>query len=363
MDLDPRDVGEWLRTRAQEVPADLQSEATALAREASRMAEAFNRQGCQAAVEKLKKLGPQMPRAHHYVPQFYLRAWTGDDGQLWETKIHREKRTMRRCHPSQTAFVEHLYSFREGLMVKQQNPAQFETNLLGPIDDQAAVVHRRLLGGETALAAEERKAWACFAMSLRERHPKQIKANEAAVKATGLRIMKERLEAAEDDASRMRWMQGFRNLDPEVTSRNAVLVQLRKNLSRFESTEAICSMTWKTSDRTGLLTCDAPLLLECTDSSAIKMMALALSPEKLLVMHARWAEYDADELALRHNEAIFRERPSIVYSREPLTPEQERLADEFLVPVDYSVTTSWGACGGTPETQATPEPAVPTRQS
>lgn len=334
-ELDPRNFGGWLDTRAKEVAPENRSAALQLVKDALASADALNRQGCEAAISQLKQLGPQMPKVHHYVPQFYLREWAGDDGLLGEMGFYRGSLRQRRCSTVETGCIEHLFSIREeGLLAKQQSPAQFEPTLFGPIDDNAARVHQKLLSTASAvLEADEREQWATFIHSILERDPRMIVAKEEAARGVALRVMTDALTSAVDDASRARWMSGFNLLVPEVEARNVVLLGIRESLKSSKAIGHFTSMTWQQFEADGLLTSDRPL--SCFwDSGTLIMATIPLSPTRLMVHHnPERVSFVPDMLVANHNLVMMTTKPAAIYSTTVLTAEQEALAAEYLQPV------------------------------
>src|SRR4029453_4424820 len=130
-----------------------------------------------------------LPKRHHYVPQFLLRRWVNDDGEL---------PLFRRCQdgvvrpttsaPKGTAFVEFLYSL-EGVPDDQRQI--IETKFFAEHVDTkgAGALEKMLADGVGSLSPAERIDWTVFLIAARLRVPnivEQIKSSGQAHVEAGL---------------------------------------------------------------------------------------------------------------------------------------------------------------------------------
>ncbi|MEN0014934.1 MAG: DUF4238 domain-containing protein, partial [Solirubrobacteraceae bacterium] len=85
------------------------------------------------------------PKRHHLVSQFYLAAWADDQGMV--TACRRTGPEFR-ASPNNVGHRRDFYSVagKDG-----ETYRQIETDFLAPIEDAAAPVLRRVLGGEFPL--------------------------------------------------------------------------------------------------------------------------------------------------------------------------------------------------------------------
>ena len=118
------------------------------------------------------------PKRHHYVPEFYLTAWTDDDGRIsifqhFGGRIHRSRHT-----PKHTGFEYHLYSYSPAFSAK--NRAEIEKNIFKRLDDVGALIVRKIIAGED-ISDKERILWTQFVLSMRVRTPDNV----AKIKAAG----------------------------------------------------------------------------------------------------------------------------------------------------------------------------------
>jgi hypothetical protein len=111
----------------------------------------------------------QDPKRHHFIPQFYLRAWARGDGRLtWFYRPHSKVEAVSR-YPKAVGFDTNLYAY-EG--VPEDKRQILEKELFHPVDTHAAETHKLLLGGKlNALSNENRVHWARFLLSTQLRTP------------------------------------------------------------------------------------------------------------------------------------------------------------------------------------------------
>ncbi len=105
---------------------------------------------------------------HHYVPQCYMRPWTGADDLLCEYQWLGGQVKTRRIHPAGTGWSPNLYSV-------SSLPPQFvdiiETEVFGRIDQDAANALDTLISGRVLSPGKELDGWSRFLMSLMFRNP------------------------------------------------------------------------------------------------------------------------------------------------------------------------------------------------
>lgn len=115
-----------------------------------------------------------LPTRHHYIPIFYTKQWTSEDGRLCQfSKPYREKVKPKRVTPAMTGYADHLYDL-EGL--PEQLVQQVETQFMQPLDDTAAVLLQEIEAGRYNWTTRRRReAWAKFVMSLLMRTPEEVR--------------------------------------------------------------------------------------------------------------------------------------------------------------------------------------------
>lgn len=118
----------------------------------------------------------QVPRRHHYIPEFYLRRWTSGKGTLVQFSKPRPGRNevkALRVYPKQTGFVDRLYELHG---VEPEVAHKYETEFFKPVDTKAANVLAKFEAGQFEVSDEERSAWTHFVLALVLRHPEQVAA-------------------------------------------------------------------------------------------------------------------------------------------------------------------------------------------
>ena len=109
---------------------------------------------------------------HHYIPVFYLRAWTDVSGILCEFSRPRLRVLPKRVAPKGTGFERHLYTV-PGLPMEQQSV--LEDKFFRDTDAIASEALRFMLttGGHD-MSDHLRNGWSRFLNSLRQRQPERV---------------------------------------------------------------------------------------------------------------------------------------------------------------------------------------------
>ena len=111
---------------------------------------------------------------HHYIPQFYLRPWTGEDGLVCVFSRPHVRLEARRRPPRATGFERHLYTV-SGLPPGQRSilEDEFFRNT-----DQAAYDALRFMlanqDGAADMPPRLRSGWSRFMLSLMHRSPERV---------------------------------------------------------------------------------------------------------------------------------------------------------------------------------------------
>lgn len=112
------------------------------------------------------------PIDHHFIPRFFLRPWCDADGKLTCYSVKHGRLCVDRYTPAQVAKQAYLYSLHG---VSDEQAQIIETDILRPIDDAAAPIHKLLLNDPTpTLSSRQREDWGRFLLSLRARTPQII---------------------------------------------------------------------------------------------------------------------------------------------------------------------------------------------
>ncbi len=108
---------------------------------------------------------------HHYIPQFYTRRWTGEDGLLEIFEKEGAMINIRRGSPKSTGYQSKLYAM-EGF--EGEEAAAFEKKFFEPADTKAARALQFMEKGKHVYSRELRSAWSRFLMSLLLRCPEDM---------------------------------------------------------------------------------------------------------------------------------------------------------------------------------------------
>lgn len=119
-----------------------------------------------------------IPDRHHYLPQFYLSRWTGDDGKLTEFSRPNPNSNLvvpQRRVPKGAGFERGIYNFANMPPEKQ---SLLESKFMKKVDTDGAkaleLIERQPSPHEWT--AEQRQAWVMFMISIFIRNPVDIEA-------------------------------------------------------------------------------------------------------------------------------------------------------------------------------------------
>jgi hypothetical protein len=165
---------------------------------------------------------PQNPSwRHHYIPEFYLKQWAGQDGRLVEySKPWGDTVKPKRVYPRQTGFEDRL---NELAGLPEPERQRLETHLYSPVDSAAASVLHALKAGRREFSERERIAWTRFLTSLIVRNPENIGAATVRVCENFAKV---------NPAMERRYLALRAPDDPETFSEFSSKVDLTDELSR-----------------------------------------------------------------------------------------------------------------------------------
>ena len=222
----------------------------------------------------------KLSRRHHFIPQFYLKAWyEAKNSGFWVyTKTPKgELVAQKNKHAKSYCFEEDLYLLKPGGNSLVSNDADVvEQEFFLVIDTKASNIHNKLLlTGINSITAEDRINWAIFMLSLQLRSPEAML---LFVEQMGEKLL---------------------NLDNfEQFVRNAYLSNLPAMMLKPGAVEYIANMDWSivklpAEKEEHLLLGNNPLLNMPYDERApIQVLSLAISPKQLFVMTVKDEEFD-----------------------------------------------------------------------
>lgn len=229
------------------------------------------------------------PKKHHYIPVFYLRRWTRQDGTLVEfSRPHKNKIKPLSKAPQGTGYVNRLYEI-QGVPAEQAQ--HLEQLFMSPVDSAAADSLKILERDENEQKwdSHTRSAWARFILSLLLRTPDDMRHLRQQI----------RLELFRTTATEEQKYIENRGLDDpptftefikqrEAKATEKLFAQLTRSLIDHEGIGTrINNFLWFTRDTQNsdieLLTSDRPVLMSTLLSEPNAYIILPIGPRWLFV--------------------------------------------------------------------------------
>jgi hypothetical protein len=225
-----------------------------------------------------------LPRKHHYLPQFLLRTWADETGKLQRfAKPRGSEVHVRSAYPKEVGFEQNLYAAPPG-----GNPSfDAERDVFQKVDSLAAQAHARMMLLQRPTATD-RHAWSAFVMSLFHRTPEHLKSTKAMLGAIwdsdDLRTQA-RYEAVKAQTDPATVQEFLLMLDPHARERAAfrnILLSLQDSpLGRLLSRIPWCVLNLDKAPRSLLLS-DNPIMLAPLGQPQ-GHIALPIGPRRLFV--------------------------------------------------------------------------------
>lgn len=259
---------------------------------------------------------------HHYVPRFYLKAWTKDH-QITRFQWINNELEMRRVGIKRTAGLDHLYSLKHF----PQDPQMIEREFMGRIiDDPASTVYKHLSESKAPLSEHQRTIWTRFLLSLRVRMPdviERLRVDAENELRQNLMANPEEYEALRGPNSPANLYDFLEKLRPGFVADFGIRM-LPDLLAYQPAFKQIYEMYWWTHSFYGasisLLTSDRPLIITPSVDDQSCVLALPLGPHTAffathtLEMASRVASKPASKLAKAINHETVRLASHCVYS-------------------------------------------------
>lgn len=238
---------------------------------------------------------------HHFVPQFYLSQWCGEDDKLQE--YGRVPPTMeirsRRRGPRSTGFVPNLYTLP---VVTDETKQNVEKVFYQKVDTEASKVRDKLLAG-AELTDVDLYVWARFMLSLGIRNPTEMEKFKARLRTDFVKPdadLEARWAKVREEGQPATAEEALLQLNPHTPEMAAVIITT-KLVQNQNVIKTIMGMDWMVYDASQsnrrFLTCDRPLIMTPFGRDDGQMV-LPLSPDKLLTIFVR-PEHN-DELSYIH---------------------------------------------------------------
>ena len=256
---------------------------------------------------------PKPPSRNHYIPEFLLRRWIGDDGRFTRFKrVPGGKLDKKRATPSEIGFERDLYTMSNQ---PRKYAYQIEEGLLSRIDDKAGKLAASMLSGNMACSAVDRSDWSRFLMRLVHMKPYDIDTKTESYKLLFPHMFP-----------------GLGDIDP-TEARNLVLRHAWTSLNSEVIGGTLVRMQWDILDLSRsnlhLIISDAPMILSNGLEEPDGNWSLPLSPTRLFV--ASWAGPGRDLLFLEKPRDIVRRCNRYVAERARIfVVSQDDTQEDFI---------------------------------
>ncbi len=253
------------------------------------------------------------PSKHHFLPEFYLRRWCGEDGKFTRfTRIREKSLAVLRAHPAQAGFKTDLYRL-PGHHKDDMAAQLLEWGFFRQVDNDAARA-LAILHGEAPWhwAPDTRSGWSRFLLSLMHRTPRhweRILEELARLDAEALPEVQARYEELRSPTDPKTFDEWIARRDPDYIEKERYKMAARA-IDNAELGTPINNIEWRVydlskSDR-ALLTSDNAVILVALDLPE-GHLALPISPAKLFVA-ARQLKFHAQiaDLAERNPSRLAR---------------------------------------------------------
>ncbi len=229
------------------------------------------------------------PRKHHYIPQFWLARWAGQNGRMvrYERPIPGKIVASWR-HPSEVGWLKDLYRFPDDDAAEEQ---WLEQRVFQRIDSMAApVLNEMLRPRPRALEPDELSAWALLIRSLMHRTPENLRSTKAALGrieehlAAEIRENYEELRGPADPPTFAAYQATLHRHEQERTALRLLPdVIMNRRIGTF-----MINMKWRVfaidEGSPSLLMSDDPVARTNGIGNPGGHLAMPLSPSRLLVM-------------------------------------------------------------------------------
>jgi Protein of unknown function (DUF4238) len=254
------------------------------------------------------------PTKHHYIPEFYLKSWADDNGQICRFNRPYKSVVCRKVYTSEVGFVHSLYSVPG---VKPELAQKIETDWFRLVDQKGSDALQKLFTSPNAgWDSESRTAWTRFMMSIAHRTPDNLEAFKESIGAIwaqevpNIQARYEKLKKPDDPD---RYEDYARSKDPLVVEKSAIRA-IQGAINNPKTGQFINNMHWRVIDlscsRFSLLTSDSPLVISNGLQKLDGHLAMPLSPTKLFIATYRpefmreFEQLSAQQLARKMNELV-----------------------------------------------------------
>jgi hypothetical protein len=246
---------------------------------------------------------------HHYVPQFYLRPWRGDDNRVQEFKRGYQNQVVtRRVFTEQTGYAPDLYTLPGATEETKQN---VEKAFMAFLDNEAVKARDMMLAGQIPVYPKTREAWTRFLLSMVFRNPEEMEKfklrfhDELMKPDPQIQAEYDKQKEPGDPETFEQWLMTER---PQRVERYAILL-MTKLVQRENVNYLLRTMHWRVIDTGAVvrrfMTSDRPIMMSNGMVHYAGHFALPISPTKLFL--ACTAEAFADKFCALPASKIVRE--------------------------------------------------------
>gem|GEM_PF-2664728 len=262
----------------------------------------------------LRAAGDMKTQRHHFIPEFFLKAWH-EDGRLWRYCLSPRGLDVQRKPAKRVAYEVDLNTLHAA-----PDPGELERWLAAQVDDPASMVIRRLRRErrEVELSQAEGEALIRFLFSLLERRPCRVQERER----VGIEVLEEMLEDAQ--AARIVELHGeaFLHQHVNVEDRSRAVLRQFLDTEHTSSLEKARFMLFEIDpcQDERFATSDDPVI-RFGRAGEMYAAGLAIDPSLLLLVHPKaWEFTQSDTLALAavHDLKLIMQKPSAVFARREL---------------------------------------------
>lgn len=224
-----------------------------------------------------------LSQKHHYIPEFYLKQWTGLDGRLCEYSRPHNVVVPRMKHPGATGYSRGLYTI-EGAPPHLAD--LFENKFMSVADGRAAESLRVMISDNHVPVAHEKVGWTRFMMSLLYRTPEGV--------ARSFAMIRKHFEEEEVSVTfRSRYSELKQSGDPDTAdeymkmhgqqmARRTTITHLIDIIQSEKVASKIMQMQWHLGTIRGLkfplLTSDRPIVMTNGIAHPTSHIVMPLSP-------------------------------------------------------------------------------------
>lgn len=278
------------------------------------------------------------PKKHHYIPIFYLRAWTNQQGNLCEFSRPYKSVVYKWRHPSATGYQKNLYSVPGA---SPEDAEAIEKEHMGLVDSTAAQVHQKFLAdGKDDLIAGQRVAWSRFLYAMMFRNPEHIAGMDARFKAAAPALIEEYREiyptirAPSDPLTFDEFKDSYLSRGPNVSVLPSIpfLLGSRSILGEIQSFH-FWTATLGSHTNPTFLTSDRPIIMNNGLAKPEAHIVIPLSPRVLFIaargrwLHDQISKMPNTTLAKLVNEKVARQSHRYVYGADT---SQQRFVSKRL---------------------------------